>query len=122
MAIRKPRKTETPFASPVGAKIQDVRVKKGLTQQELAEKIGVSLRKITYYERFAKNPSIQFIEQAAEALGVKPDTLIDPKKEPKFEAVPSVIKSLKQRIPKLSELSRQDQEALVSVIDGLLSK
>ena len=33
-----------------------------------------------------------------------------------------LIKALKQRLPKLNSLSKEDQESLVAIIDALLAK
>ena len=122
MPIRKPKTVNAPYASTFGAKMQEIRKKKGLTQADLADKLGVSVRKITYYERFSKNPSTQFVEAVANALSVPTKVLLNEKEVANVEEIPAVIKSLKQKLPMLAQLPRQDQEALVAIIDGLLVK
>ena len=105
-----------------GQKLFELRKKRGLTQTELAKKMGTTLRGVSYYEREAKNPTIDIIEKAAKALGVpKKYFLVDDMKL-NIEETPPVIKSLKQRIPKLYTLTRKEQENLVGVIDGFLAK
>ena len=109
-----------------GRRLKAVRQKKGLTQAQLAQKMGLTLRAITYYEGESTNPSLQFIENAAKTLGVSQAALLGTDiKEPTADKAiedKGLIKALKQRIPKLNSLSKKDQESLVAVIDGLLAK
>ena len=109
-----------------GRRLKAVRQKKGLTQAQLAQKMGLTLRAITYYEGESTNPSLQFIENAAKTLGVSQAALLgsDTKETGSFPTneEKGLIKALKQRLTKLNSLSKKDQESLVSVIDGLLAK
>ena len=41
----------------IGAKVKELRVQKGLTQEELSERSGVSLRALRAYERRGKDLS-----------------------------------------------------------------
>jgi transcriptional regulator with XRE-family HTH domain len=98
----------------------------GLTQAQLAQKMGLTLRAITYYEGESTNPSLQFIENAAKTLGVSQAALLGTDAR-EFAPISTtedkgLIKALKQRLPKLNSLARKDQESLVAVIDGLLAK
>ena len=78
---------------------------------------------ITYYEGEATNPNIHFTEQVAKALGVSKALLLglDLKTEV-LPSTPSVIKLLRGRVVKLSSLPKNDQEAIVSVLDGFFFK
>lgn len=122
MERRKKSRQNEPQGNLFGAKLQEIRKKKGLTQAKLAERMGVPFRVITYYENEAKNPSLNFIEKAAEALEVPKALLLGIEAKAEFQEVPDVIKALKVRIPKLSALPRKDQESLVSLLDGLFMK
>lgn len=51
--------------------IIEVRLKKGLTQKELAEKMGTKQSAISRLERGVANPSLHFLRKWAEALGVE---------------------------------------------------
>ena len=109
-----------------GRRLKAVRQKKGLTQAQLAQKMGLTLRAITYYEGESTNPSLQFIENAAKTLGVSQAALLGSDTK-EIGSLPTneekgLIKALKQRLTKLNSLSKKDQESLVSVIDGLLAK
>jgi len=51
-------------------KVKKVRVERGMTQTDLADKIGVSLRTITSYERDNIKPRPKTLAKLAEVLGV----------------------------------------------------
>ncbi len=55
----------------LGRKVQKLRKKKGLTQEKLAEKIGVSTTWIGYIETGFRRPNLKLIYKIASVLGVK---------------------------------------------------
>jgi transcriptional regulator with XRE-family HTH domain len=60
----------------VGINVKRLREERGLTQLELADKLGVSRVWIAQIERGAKQPSLTFGAELAEALGVGIDELL----------------------------------------------
>ena len=59
-----------------GRNIQRIRKKAGLTQEELAEKTGLSTTYIGYIEIGQKRPILRTLNKIATALGVKVRDLI----------------------------------------------
>jgi len=55
----------------LGRKVQKLRKEKELTQERLAEKVGVSTTWIGYIETGYKRPNLKMIYKIANALGVK---------------------------------------------------
>jgi transcriptional regulator with XRE-family HTH domain len=55
----------------LGRKLQKIRKDKGLTQEQLAEKVGVSTTWIGYIETGFKRPNLKFIYKIANVLEVK---------------------------------------------------
>lgn len=55
----------------LGRKIHKVRKERGLTQERLAEKVGVSTTWIGYIETGYKRPNLKMIYKIANSLGVK---------------------------------------------------
>ena len=49
--------------------IRQLRKKAGLTQEQLAEKIGTTAQNISQYERNIRNPKIETVFRIAKALG-----------------------------------------------------
>lgn len=60
----------------LGRHIQKVRKSKNITQEELAEKIGVSQTWIAYIETGRDVPNIKMLGKIAKAIGVKVKDLI----------------------------------------------
>ena len=52
-------------------KIKEYRTKKGLTQAELAEKVGVRRETIVFLEQGKYNPSLKLAHDVAEELNTK---------------------------------------------------
>ena len=57
-------------------KLRDLRKQRGLTQQELADIVGVSNVSLSNYERGVQMPDIYTLTKIANALGVSIDTLL----------------------------------------------
>ncbi|UPM54167.1 helix-turn-helix domain-containing protein [Gottfriedia acidiceleris] len=61
----------------IGKNIQEIRIKKGLTLSELAEKANISKSYLSNIEReLNDNPSIQVVEKISKVLGVEFRTLL----------------------------------------------
>ncbi|MFF3022033.1 helix-turn-helix domain-containing protein [Gottfriedia sp. NPDC057948] len=66
----------------IGKNIQEIRIKKGLTLSELAEKANISKSYLSNIEReLNDNPSIQVVEKISKVLGVDFRTLLGTNKE-----------------------------------------
>lgn len=63
--------------SDFGKKLRNLRVKKSMTQKELADKFNVSESAIGMYERGAREPNFDQINKFAEFFDVKPSYFID---------------------------------------------
>lgn len=59
-----------------GEKLKALRIEKGLTQQQIAEKIGLVKGSISAYEQSAKYPSIDVLIKLCEMFGVSADYLL----------------------------------------------
>ena len=57
----------------IGSRIQEIRTKKGITQDQLSEKIGISPKYLSSIERGKENPTLKTILSLAHSLSVKPD-------------------------------------------------
>ncbi len=62
--------------SKLGKRIQKIRKDKGLTQEQVAEKIGKSRQMITFIETGREIPNVKMLQKIARALGVKVKELI----------------------------------------------
>jgi transcriptional regulator with XRE-family HTH domain len=62
----------------VGRNVRKIRLRKGLTQEQFAEKSGFSQQYISGLEKGRRNPTIVTIHELAQALGVSHMDLVRP--------------------------------------------
>lgn len=60
----------------IGKRLAALRKQRGLTQEELAQVVGVSRRRIAYYERETQHPPTTILPRLAEVLEVTTDELL----------------------------------------------
>lgn len=63
------------------AKLKDLRIEKGLTQEEIASQCGVLRQTISNIERGEMNPSVNLAKKLGEVLNVNWFELYDDEKE-----------------------------------------
>jgi transcriptional regulator with XRE-family HTH domain len=102
-----------------GKKLVALRKAQGLTQTELADKMGVTRRVIVYYEGEAKYPPTHLLVPMAKALRINVEELLGLKKSDISE---SNHAALWRRLKKAEALSKSDQKALLKVLEALLIK
>ena len=61
----------------IGEKIRQIRIKKGLTQKDLAKRLYVSQSYIANYENGNRKPKIETLQRIAAALDVPIDTFLE---------------------------------------------
>ncbi len=59
-----------------GKKLREVRIKKGLSQGDVARILGVHRTYISGLERGARNPSLLTVQKIAKAIGINAKKLI----------------------------------------------
>ncbi len=64
------------LARALGKALREYRLKKGLTQQELADKCGLDISYVGGIERGQRNPTLGVIHGLASVLGVKVSDLL----------------------------------------------
>ena len=88
------------YKETMGKRISDLRKGKGMTQEQLAQQMGVTAQAVSKWENDLSCPDISILPQLAEALGVTTDELLgkvqlrslsvedaEPKKEKKMHTV-----------------------------------
>jgi transcriptional regulator with XRE-family HTH domain len=61
----------------IGRTIREQRVRRFMTQEELARAAGISLRQLVRIEKNEVEPHFSTIRKLAKALGVEPSELVD---------------------------------------------
>jgi len=111
---RPTKRTRPPF----GERLAEARTKAGLSQAELADKIGVSQRLITHWERRSVTLKPEQITALANALNMSADELlgIKPSKSsgPKGRA--------RQVLDAVAKLPRRQQDKIIDVVEAFVDK
>lgn len=113
------RPTTKPAPSIFGAQLAALRKGRGLTQPQLAEKLGLSFPMLVYYERQAKNPNMEFVRKTAEFFNVSVDELLGHSVQTKRKTGPP--SQLEQRLAALRQLPREKQKLALQMLDTILS-
>ena len=71
----------------LGKKIRQLRFKAGLTQEQLAEKLGIGPQSVSKWENAATMPDITALPLLAEIFGVSIDELFDLTAEQRFNRI-----------------------------------
>lgn len=61
------------------AVLRSVRIDLGLNQDELAEKLGISAMGLSHYERGARTPNVERLDEWAQLLGFEIEINLKPK-------------------------------------------
>ncbi len=94
-----------------GEQIRALRLKSGMTQEELAEKIDSSQKYISGVENGHRKPSLDFYRKVAEALAVSLDSIL----QPDLEEHNSIYTNT--AIVKMKRLSEEEQKHIVEYIE-----
>ena len=105
--------------SEFGKNLIAIRRKKGISQVELAKKLGLHQRMISHYEGNTEGPTFDMMKKIAEALNVNLAVLIGVSKNGKTETETLPSKAIQKRWPVIAKLPHKDQQNLVRMIDGL---
>lgn len=117
MAGRPPLKEAPAF----GQRLAALRKSLGLSQRELAERLGTTREMIDYYERRAVNPTLEFIQQAAEALKVSVAELLGSELKA-TRAKPGPTPQLQLRFEQIRRLPRKEQQFILQLLDTALER
>ena len=105
-------------APPFGERLAALRNAQGLSQAAFAAEVGITREMVNYYERRAKNPTAEFVQKAAETLGVTVDELLGTK--PIKRRKPGPQSKLHQKIDQLRDLPPSKQKLVLDVLDTVL--
>lgn len=91
--------------------LRDLRKARGLTQQQLADMVGVLNVSISNYERGTQMPDILTLKKIANVLGVSTDTLLGLDPPEKGKDVPQTIEA--RSVSFAMDTLPQDQRELI---------
>ncbi len=98
-----------------GKRLQEVRKKKGLSQEDIAKHLNTKAPVVGRYERDEMKPSIEVATKIANLLEVSLDFLVG-----KVDV--EMDKNIKKRILEVSKFNDEDRHLIFSVIDAFIAK
>jgi len=100
-----------------GKRLKQLREAAGLSQRQLAERVGVIHSNINYWENGSKLPRSEFLIPMAKSLGVSVEVLLG---EPKPSKSKTPGGKLGEVFEAASHLPRRQQQKIAEVVEGML--
>jgi transcriptional regulator with XRE-family HTH domain len=105
----------------LGERIRELRLKRGWTQQQLAERVGIQQKQISSYERGANVPSGQTFIALAEAFGVSLDYLAQISPHSSAQAAIADL-DLLEKVQRVDRLDEHERTLVKDVMDLVVLK
>jgi transcriptional regulator with XRE-family HTH domain len=116
---RPPKTAPTPFPEiPTGERIAALRKARGLSQEALAELMGISRKQVTDYETSRTRMNDEMLARFALVLDVASDQLLGLKDIDDIQAIPSL--RITRRLRELDQLPEQKRKAILKTLDDLI--
>lgn len=106
----------------LGAHLADLRARAGLSQEELARKVGVHQQTIAFWEQSSKPPRSEILAPLAQALNVRVEALLDVGNghQPVRKGGPQG--RLRKVFEEASGLPRRQQEKIAEFVSAFISQ
>jgi transcriptional regulator with XRE-family HTH domain len=104
------------FAMAFPQRLLTLRKARGLTQQQLADKVGVHVVQLRRYEAGRAQPTLDVLKHIAIALSVSADALVfdDNERDPSDE--------LRLQFEAVAQLPEGDRQVIKAMIEGMIVK
>ena len=103
------------------ARLTALRKDAGFTQEQLAAELGISRRRIAYYEAESDHPPASLLSELARVLNTTVDELLG-SEVPKRKARPAFLSPrLERRLKQIEGLSPKPKQQLLSIIDTFIA-
>ncbi|MGB6993838.1 MAG: helix-turn-helix transcriptional regulator, partial [Thermoanaerobaculia bacterium] len=102
-------------------RLRNLRERRGLSQQELADMVGIHLSQLGRLERGVSTPSAETVLALAHALRATTDALLRGDRAGEQELAIGNVR-LFERFRALETLDRDEQETAIKLIDALVAK
>ena len=107
----------------LGAKLKKLRKEKGITQDKLSEKIGLSSRYIGKTEAGMLKPSMETFRKLANFFQVPVEYLVSESEgSNSLATVPIRNKSLLEAFMEVDQMNDKDQELVLGLIDAVIMR
>lgn len=102
-----------------GPRLAALRKAAGFTQQQLADELGISRRRIAYYESESDHPPANLLAGLARVLNITADQLLT-EAPVKRQAKAALSPRLERRLKQIERLSPKPKQQLLSLIDTFI--
>jgi transcriptional regulator with XRE-family HTH domain len=107
----------------LGAQMMALRVNAGLSQEELAQRVGVPQQTIAFWEQSDKPARSDVLPLLAQALGVKVDALLAPGEKMTAKKNGGGPKGkMKRLFEEASDLPRSQQDKIADVLSAIINQ
>lgn len=106
-------------------RLKEWRLKRGMSQEELARTAGVPLASVSHFETAHRFPNAETLRRLADALGVSADYLLGRVKDPvgeDLEAADPEIAVLFRRFQGMSKEAREQVKQLFETVEAMDKK
>jgi transcriptional regulator with XRE-family HTH domain len=114
------KERETILSQDFPAKLRDLRIGRGWSQGQLAQKIGADLQRISKYERGVMWPTMELMVRIATVFDVSVDYLIRDEDNLAVNKIKS--KALLHQIEEINKLPDSDQETVITFLDAFIKR
>lgn len=101
---------------PIASRLTDIRKQKGLTQQALADAVGLHVTQVKRYEAGSSQPSLDAIKKIAQTLCVTTDYLIFEEDE----LTPNADLAL--QFQAINNMPDEEQTVIKQLLEGMIIK
>jgi transcriptional regulator with XRE-family HTH domain len=115
--VARPRNGQQPG---FGARLAELRKAAGFTQQELAQELGISRRRIAYYEGETEHPPSTLLPALATALRVTTDELLGA--TPLRRKAPKADSRLQRRMQQIEKMHPKGKRQVLQLLDALIER
>jgi len=105
----------------IGAQVQKLRKENGLSQTQLAEKVGISLTQLQRYENKGVQPPADILKKLADTFNTSIDFLVYGNSEQKAEQSIEDNELLSQ-FKEVEKLNSNDKSIIKNVIDAFIKR
>lgn len=120
--------------TPLSNRLKSTRERRGLTQEQVSEKINVEIGTLSGYERAYRKPSPDMLLKLADLYGVSTDYLLGRVDNPTDELVPTTTEPLDHKATYMNDLvtddivdnlklmSREDRETIRRLTQSIVNR
>jgi transcriptional regulator with XRE-family HTH domain len=110
------------FFTGLGARVAAARRNADLTQQQLADALGISQPQLAFYEVGKRRVPVSLLPKLARALGVTIEALVDDNGAVAVPVKRGPVSKLQQQLDAISQLPKAEQRAVSTVLDAVLAQ